>query len=96
MLERKEGGASNIEHPNKRLGVDVALEIEIFGMLFPDVPRRQAVTLDHPMTVGQVIAMLGLDPDAVGLIVINGVQAELEDQVPVTGRLCFFPPVSGG
>ena len=48
------------------------------------------------MTVSQVAVLLGLKPDEVGLVVINGVQSEMDDQVPSTSRLCFFPPVSGG
>jgi hypothetical protein len=48
------------------------------------------------MTVQQFADQLGLKPDEIGLISINGVQSELEDGVPPGGRLCFFPPVSGG
>ncbi len=48
------------------------------------------------MTVREIVDLLGLDPDSIGLIVINGVQSEIEDAVPPDGRLCFFPPVSGG
>ena len=74
----------------------MALDVELFGGLLPDVPRRQTVTLEHAMTIRQVIARLGLKPDEVGLIVIDGVQKELDDLVPTACRLCFFPPVSGG
>lgn len=74
----------------------VAVEIELFGGLLPDLPRRQTLVLKHAIPVRQVIAQLGLNPDAVGLIVIDGVQKELDDLVPTTCRLCFFPPVSGG
>jgi molybdopterin converting factor small subunit len=48
------------------------------------------------MTVQQVAIRLGLDPEQIGLIVINGVQREMHDPVPPDCRLCFFPPVSGG
>jgi hypothetical protein len=74
----------------------LAIDVEIFGSLRPDIPRRQTVTLEHPMTVGQVAAMLGLNPDEIGLIVIDGIQSELDDPAPTTCRLCFFAPVSGG
>ena len=52
--------------------------------------------LEQPMMVSQVAATIGLNPDEIGLIVIAGVQSELDDQVPTTCRLCFFAPVSGG
>ncbi len=48
------------------------------------------------MTVQEVAILLGLNPDEIGLISINGVQSEMEDPVPPDCRLCFFPPMSGG
>ena len=48
------------------------------------------------MTVQEIASLLGLKPDEIGLISINGVQSEMEDVVPPDGRLCFFPPISGG
>ncbi len=74
----------------------MAVEIEIFGQLLPDRPRRQALVLERFTTVYEIAVRLGLDPEAVGLIIINGVQRELHDPVPPDCRLCFFPPVSGG
>ena len=72
------------------------IEIELFGQLAPNLPRRQSLTLARAMTVQEIARQLGLNPDEIGLIVINGVQCELHDTVPPDGRLCFFPPVSGG
>ena len=72
------------------------VEIQLSGNLLPGERRRMTVVLDHPAPVLQVIRMIGLDPDEVGLIVVNGVQSELEDTVPVDCRLSFFPPLSGG
>ena len=73
-----------------------AVDVELFGQLLPNVERRQTLILDRPMTVQDVAVLLGLDPDDVGLIIINGVQSEMEDPVPPDGRLCFCPPMSGG
>ncbi len=72
------------------------VDLELFGQLLPGVTRRQTLILDRPMTVRDVAVELGLDPEAVGIIAIDGVQSELEDAVPPTCRLCFFPPLSGG
>jgi hypothetical protein len=74
----------------------VAVDVELFGQLLPGVQRRQTLDLERPMTVRDVAIGLGLDPAEVGLIVINGVQSEMQDRVPPDCRLCFFPPVSGG
>jgi len=48
------------------------------------------------MTVQEVAILLGLNPDDVGLMAINGIQSEMPDLVPPDCRLCFFPPMSGG
>jgi molybdopterin converting factor small subunit len=72
------------------------IEVELFGQLLPSADRRQTLTLDTPLTVGEVAARLGINPEEIGLISINGVQSEMEDTVPPGCRLCFFPPLSGG
>ena len=72
------------------------VEIELFGHLAYSLPRRQTLTLEHSMTVLDVANLLELNPDEIGLIVINGVQSEFQDPVPPDCRLCFFPPMSGG
>ena len=74
----------------------MAVDVELFGQLLPNVERRQTLILDRPMTVQDVAVLLGLDPDDVGLIIINGVQSEMQDAVPPDCRLCFCPPMSGG
>jgi molybdopterin converting factor small subunit len=74
----------------------VALDVELFGQLAPDLPRRQTLTIQLPSTVEHVATHLGLRLDEIGLVAIDGVQVELDDQVPAGCRLCFFPPMSGG
>jgi molybdopterin converting factor small subunit len=72
------------------------VEIELFGQLALGIPRQQTIALENSMTVQEVADYLGLNPDEIGLISINGVQSELDDPVPPDCRLCFFPPLSGG
>jgi molybdopterin converting factor small subunit len=74
----------------------LVVDIELFGQLSPGVQRRLTLELEHPMTVQEVAILLGVDPGEIGLIVINGIQSELNDPVPPGCRLCFFPPMSGG
>jgi molybdopterin converting factor small subunit len=74
----------------------LVIEIELFGQLLSAAPRRQTLTLERQMNVQEVAIFLGLDPDEIGLISINGIQSELDDSVPPGCRLCFFPPMSGG
>ena len=74
----------------------MTVDVEVFGQLSPSVQRRQILTLEHPMNVQDVVFLLGLKPEEVGLITINGVQSEVDDPVPSNCRLCFFPYMSGG
>ena len=70
--------------------------IELFGQLSPSLPRKQELDLPCQAAVRDAARALGISPEQIGLITINGVQSELEDILPPDCRLCFFPHVSGG
>lgn len=74
----------------------MGVEVELFGQLLPGVQRRQIIHLEGSAYVHDVANELGLNPDEIGLITIDGVQSELEDLVNPGCRLCFFPYMSGG
>jgi len=74
----------------------VAVDIEIFGQLLPEQPRRQTMEIQKPETARSLAKAIGLDPDEIGLITINGVQSNLDDGVQPDSRLCFFPYITGG
>ena len=74
----------------------MSIEIELFGQLLPGTQRRQMLNMERPVLVQEVANILGLKLEEVGLITIDGVQSEKEDAVKPGGRLCFFPPMSGG
>ncbi len=74
----------------------MAVDVELFGQLAPGLQRRQALNLESPTLVIEVADLLGVNPKEVGLITIDGVQSSMQDEVPLTCRLCFFPPMSGG
>jgi molybdopterin converting factor small subunit len=74
----------------------VTVEVELFGNLAARNPRRQIITLAEPATAGDIAARLGVDLDSIGLVMVNGVQSDLEDYVSAGCRLCLFPPLSGG
>lgn len=74
----------------------MAVDIEIFGQLLPNQPRRRNLQIQEPATVRDLAQAIGLDPDAVGLVTVDGVQSEMDAQVRPDSRLCFFPYVSGG
>jgi hypothetical protein len=74
----------------------VKISIELFGQLSPLSPRRQILDLAKHATVQDAAEKLGLNPDEIGIITINGVQSELENVLEPDCRLCFFPYLSGG
>lgn len=74
----------------------MSIEVEIFGQLLPLTERRQFLSSKRPVLVREVANIIGLKPEEVGLITIDGVQSEMEDTVEPGCRLCFFPHMSGG
>lgn len=74
----------------------MAVDIELAGQLEQHGGRRLSLVLPGPMTVREVALHLGLDPQEIGLIAIDGRQSELDDLVPASCRLGLYPPVSGG
>lgn len=74
----------------------MTIDVELFGQLLPGSPRRQTLPLDGPATAADVAGRLGLALEEVGLILVDGVQHEMEDVVLSGCRLCFFPLLSGG
>jgi len=74
----------------------VVIDIEVFGQLLPEQPRRQTMEIQKPEKARFLAQAIGLDPDEIGLVTINGVQSNLDDQVQPDSRLCFFPYITGG
>jgi hypothetical protein len=74
----------------------VAVDIEIFGQLAMNRPRRRSLDIQVPTPARDLARAVGLDLDEIGLVTIDGVQSGLEDAVRPDSRLCFFPYVSGG
>ena len=72
------------------------VEVELFGQLAERRKRCITLTLEHPLSVMEVAALLDVKLTIVGLVTINGLQSELQDEVPPRSRLCFFPYLSGG
>lgn len=74
----------------------MAVDVELFGHLAPAGQRRRTLTLESPIPVLEVATLLEVNPAAVGFVTIDGIQRSMQDEVPSTCRLCFFPPMSGG
>jgi sulfur carrier protein len=74
----------------------MSLEIELFGQLIANRPRRQIWEITDSVCIREVLQKLDLKEDEVGLITVDGVLSEPEALVHPNSRLCFFPYMSGG
>jgi molybdopterin converting factor small subunit len=74
----------------------LAVEVELFGHLATTLPKQQMVVLEHLVTAWELAIQLGVNPDEVGFVAINGKHEEMSEIVPEDSRICFFPPLSGG
>jgi hypothetical protein len=74
----------------------VIISLELHGQLLPDQPRKKSLQLESGSRVQDAVDLLGIDPETIGLITINGVQSEMQDTLAPDCRLCLFPYLSGG
>jgi molybdopterin synthase sulfur carrier subunit len=77
------------------------LQIRLFATLrrfVPDYDPFQGLALDIPpgTPILHIIEKLGLPPEDVTLILVNGVHQQPDYQLQGDERLAFFPPVGGG
>ena len=74
----------------------MSVDIEVFGQLLPNQPRRRAIEIPGPTTARDLAQIIGLATDEIGLVAIDGMQSELDDLVQPNSRLCFFSYITGG
>ena len=73
------------------------VEVRIFGPLWEHL--ESSLELDqggHEITVADLLTLLGIDPAEVGIVTVNGRQSPMDEIIPADGRVCIFPPMSGG
>jgi molybdopterin synthase sulfur carrier subunit len=57
---------------------------------------QRAFELIETPTVGAVVARLGLEPGATGIILVNGVHAGADRVLAPGDEISLFPPLGGG
>jgi molybdopterin converting factor small subunit len=81
------------------------VEVRIFGALWEHLgsslevdlePSREPDQGGREVTVADLLVRLGIDPAEVGIVTVNRRQSNLDEIVPADGRVCVFPPMSGG
>ena len=73
------------------------VEVRIYGALWEHLePSLELDQGGHEMTVADLLARLGINPAEVGIVTVNRRQSNLDEVIPADGRVCVFPPMSGG
>jgi molybdopterin converting factor small subunit len=73
------------------------VEVRIYGPLWEHLePSLELDLQGHDVAVADLLARLGIDPAEVGIVTIDGRQSKLDEIIPADGRVCIFPPMSGG
>ena len=73
------------------------VELRIFGTLWEHLEPNQELDLQgQELTVAGLLDRLGIDPDQVGIVTVDGRVQKLDDTVPQTCRMCIFQPMFGG
>jgi sulfur carrier protein ThiS len=73
------------------------VEVRIYGPLWQHLAPSQKLDLaGGEITVADLLAHVGIDAAEVGIVTVDRRQSSLDDIVPADGRVCIFPPMSGG
>ena len=72
------------------------IEVRCFAGLTAAMPPDKRLDVPENATVALVMEQLGLRPDDVKLIFLNGVHAESGAELRENDRLAFVPAVGGG
>ena len=56
----------------------------------------QTIEISQGSTIGALIEFLGIPPDAVKIVFVNGIHAHDDDAIHEGDRVGIFPPVGGG
>ena len=73
------------------------VEVRIFGGVWKHLAPRLELDLEgRDVRVADLIAQLDINLSEVGIVTVDGRQSKLGEIVPADGRVCIFPPMSGG
>jgi sulfur carrier protein ThiS len=72
------------------------IEVKCFATLARRTPEGGSLEIEAGATPADVMARLGIDPDEVKIIFVNGVHAKADSPLKDGDRLGLFPPVGGG
>ena len=74
----------------------MTITVNCFATLARYAPPGGAVSLEPGMTVALLISRLGIPPERVKVVFVNGLHAALESALAEGDRVGIFPAVAGG
>jgi molybdopterin converting factor small subunit len=75
------------------------ITVKLFAGLGARTLERRAAYALAPAdaaTVGDVASLLGLEPGATGIVLVNGLHARAEQTLAAGDEVSLFPPLGGG
>ena len=72
------------------------IEVRCFATLSPHTPKGNHLDLPDGTTAGEAMHILGIRPEDLKLIFVNGVHAEPDRVLNDGDRVAFVPAVGGG
>jgi len=73
------------------------VEVRIYGPLWEHLePSLELDLQGSDVAVADLLARLGINPAEVGIVTVDGRQSKPDEIIPADGRVCIFPPMSGG
>lgn len=72
------------------------IEVRCFATLSPHTPKGNRLDLPGGTTAGEAMHILGIRPEDLKLIFVNGVHAEPDRVLNDGDRVAFVPAVGGG
>lgn len=77
------------------------VQVHLFATLLDYVPgaragEPQVMELAAGTTVADIVARLGLPPQEVAIVMVNGVHRDMDHVLADGDRLALFPPIAGG
>ena len=72
------------------------VEIRLFATLRAGRFCKRMFDLSEGITAGEVLKQLGIEPQEVAILLVNGRHAMEHDTLQSDGVMALFPPVAGG
>ncbi len=72
------------------------VEIRLFATLRQGRFHKRKLEVSEGATVGEVLKQLGIGPQEVAILLVNGQHAMENDALEPDGVMALFPPVAGG